>query len=210
MYSLEGDQKQHYRLVILLFVIALISAIGFTVFNRLHSESKTKPASKIVVQKPIPITYSLSSHMLYVGEVFWGRAIETRSNRSPLKYAFPFSGLTLADKGAYDAWIGDMECPITDSVIPYQTQVDDLKFNCRPEFLPEAAKWFDVFTLANNHTNNVEGTIGLAKTRQNLVANHIQYFGDYNMANLNNICDVIAMPASLKGSDGSIKKTFFR
>jgi hypothetical protein len=36
------------------------------------------------------------------------------------------------------------------------------------EYTPEAAKWFDAFTLANNHTDNMEEVDGLDQTRQNL------------------------------------------
>jgi len=111
-----------------------------------------------------------------------------------------------ADKQGFDAWIGDMECPITNRDIAYQIQVDELLFNCRPEYLTDAAKWFDVLTLANNHTNNNDGAWGIEQTHQNLEAVKIQYFGDYDMYHTANICEVIAMPAQRSIDNSSPQK----
>ena len=41
-----------------------------------------------------------------------------------------------------------MECPITNNVVPYADQVKLLVFNCRPEFLPNFVKYFNVINLA--------------------------------------------------------------
>jgi poly-gamma-glutamate synthesis protein (capsule biosynthesis protein) len=133
--------------------------------------------------------------MMIVGDVFWGRAIETAAVSSGRGPANLFRGLTAADKEGYDAWIGDMECPITDKNIPYRTQVDTLVFNCRPEYAAEAAKWFDVLTLANNHTDNNGGTWGLEQTKQNLEKVGIQYFGTYNMQDEQSICEIVSLKA---------------
>lgn len=74
-----------------------------------------------------------------------------------------------------------MECPITDKKVPYQTQVDALIFSCSPDYLSAAKNWFNVFTLANNHTDNT-GTDGFADTRNNLAAAGLQFFGHYDIA----------------------------
>jgi poly-gamma-glutamate synthesis protein (capsule biosynthesis protein) len=202
------------RWVVFLLLIIVVIAVDVLLWWRWHSHHKPAPALQNVavasVEKQTPAQPSqqkLSSRMLFVGEVFWGRGIEYYAKKSPLGYAFPFSGLAAADKQDFDAWVGDMECPITSKDIPYQTQVDNLLFNCRPEYVPEAAKWFDALTLANNHTNNNDGAWGIDQTRKNLEANKIQYFGDYNMQNLSNICEVIAMPAQLTVGTNEPQKT---
>ena len=192
--------------------IALVALVMGSVFwhqswNKPVKQQASAPAPQLAEKQQSLARTTVSSHMLFVGEVFWGRGIEYYAKRSSLGYAFPFSGLTATDKQGFDAWIGDMECPITSSDIPYQTQVDSLQFNCRPEYTTEAAKWFDVLTLANNHTDNNGGAWGIDQTRNNLKAAKIQYFGDYNMHNTDNICDVIAMPAQIFSSNAGIQKT---
>ena len=51
------------------------------------------------------------------------------------------------------------------------------KFNCDPDYLPEAAKYFTAFGLGNNHSDNQGGGTGLTTTRKYLDQNKIQYFG---------------------------------
>jgi len=181
--------------------IMAIMGLLFLLDNRKPYHQRSLP----VAAKQVSVEKTLTTNMLYVGEVFWGRGIEYHAQHSALGYSFPFSGLNAADKQDFNAWIGDMECPITNKDIPYQTQVDSLLFNCRPEYVPEAAKWFDALTLANNHTNNNGGVWGIEQTRKNLEGK-IQYFGDYDMHNTANICDVIAMPASLATTGQDVQK----
>jgi hypothetical protein len=80
-----------------------------------------------------------------------------------------------------------------------------LQFNCPPEYLPEAAKWFTAFTLANNHTDN-QGVDGFEETKQNLDKNGIQYFGHYDPRELNDLCDVISLPVTVTNDDQSTTK----
>jgi hypothetical protein len=78
--------------------------------------------------------------------------------------------------------------------VPYQLQMDILKFNCRPEYLPDLAKWFTAASQANNHTAN-NGSWGLDQTRSNLQEAGIQNFGTYNMDRVDDICEVVTVPA---------------
>lgn len=151
-----------------------------------------------IAQEPTPV---VTSHMMFVGDVFWGRAIETAAKASERGAANLFRGLSSEDKKGYDAWIGDMECPVTDKDIPYRTQVDALVFNCRPEYTAEAAKWFDVMTMANNHMADNGGEWGISQTRQNLEKTGIQYFGNFDVTKESDICEVIAINARV--DDGS-------
>jgi poly-gamma-glutamate synthesis protein (capsule biosynthesis protein) len=79
--------------------------------------------------------------------------------------------------------------------VPYDLQVNILKFNCRPEYLPELAKWFTAVSQANNHTDNNGGSWGLEQTRSNLQAAGIQYFSTYDMTQTNDLCEVVTLPA---------------
>lgn len=147
---------------------------------------------------------AIESKIQIVGDVFWARQVQVKAERSKQGYAYITSGLTATDRSAYDAWIANFECPITTQDVPYAQQVQSLRFNCRPEYLPELGKWFTAVSLANNHTDNNGGIRGLQETRQNLEQNHIQYTGTYDMRVTDDICEVIALPARVSGSNNTI------
>jgi poly-gamma-glutamate synthesis protein (capsule biosynthesis protein) len=155
-------------------------------------ESQTTVHSTELQSKP----EALESNILFVGDVFWGRSVQTRAEASPLRYKYPTSGLDRSNWDNYDAHIGNFECPITNNIEPVSTQIDVLKFNCRPEFLPNLAKWFTAGGQANNHTMNQDGQTGLLETRQHLEKAGIQYFGNYDMNQTDDICEVIEAPAT--------------
>ena len=196
------------KTISLFFGVSLLIVIASAIL--VFFEVKHQNANKVVkvnnVTKTVIIPKeSLTSSMTFVGEVFWGREIQIKSLESPLKYAFPFSGLSKPLHDSIDNWVGDMECPVTYEDVPYEIQVDDLRLNCRPEFLSEAAKWFNVLSLANNHSLD-NGQSGLDETRANLQKDGIQYFGDYNASNINNICEVVGMNAELSTGNSPIEK----
>lgn len=176
--------------VVLVLVLAAVAAIYFSP----HAAAPTRPVAGTPTAK-VPPAEGLTSRLLFVGDVFWGRAIQTAAQRSPLKYGYPLHGLAGSKQG-YDAWIANFECPITDRDIPYAQQVAHLSFNCRPEYLPALAKQFSAVTLANNHMDNNGGQWGLAQTRKNLQKAGIQYFGTYDMSQTADICEVVSLPAA--------------
>jgi hypothetical protein len=138
-----------------------------------------------------------------MGNTFWGRNTEEWAMATPLKYEFPFSRLNEFHRDQYNAWITGMECPLDEDVHMTAVQQEaELQFNCSPDFLPEAKKWFTAVTLANNHSDN-QGIEGFEKTKKNLDKNGIQYFGHYDPRELNDICDVISIDAVVTKTDGS-------
>jgi len=151
-----------------------------------------------------PAYQQVNGRYLFNGTVVWARAVEKYARGD---YAQPFSQLNTFDRAAYDAWSTDFECPITNNTVPYQTQVDNLIFNCRPEFLPEAAKYFNLFDLANNHTDNQNGSVGLNETRQHLAATTgVQYFGSFDPSVAKDACEVAALPVRLQKPDNTETK----
>lgn len=141
-----------------------------------------------------------------MGDIYWGRYINDWSQASPLKYAYPFQRLNEFERDKYDAWIANMECPLTNNPKVSSREEDEyLKFDCSPAYLPEAKKWFTAVTLANNHTDN-QGVAGFAETKQHLDENGIQYFGSYDPEDYNNLCDVLSLPAHITMSDGVVKQ----
>ena len=163
----------------------------FVVWPHREPEPKlVKPIAEVTPSK-------VEMRLLITGDVFWGRGIEYWANRSELGYKWPFSGLKSFNRDQYNAWIGVIECPITDSVLEYQRQVDELKFNCRPEYLRQARKWFDAFTLGSNHTDNMEEIDGFSQTREYLEDSSIQYFGHFDNTISKDICEVISLEADI-------------
>jgi poly-gamma-glutamate synthesis protein (capsule biosynthesis protein) len=117
---------------------------------------------------------------------------------SKLKYAYPFSRLNEFHRDQYNAWISGLECPLKTGVNMTSAEEDStLTFNCSPDYLPEAKKWFTAFSLANNHTDN-QGIDGFTETKANLEKNDIQYFGHYDPRALDDICDVISLPVTVE------------
>lgn len=189
-------------------MIGLVILFGSAVagYWLINSTSHKLVSSDLKPVAPKITATSLESKMLVMGDVFWGRYINDWSQKSELKFAYPFSRLAEFERDKYDAWINDMECPITNNP-KVSSAIEDttLSFDCSPEYLPEVKKWFTAMTLANNHTDN-QGAEGFAETRQHLAANGIQYFGTYEPEDYDNVCDVIAMPARVRMSDNSEKQ----
>ena len=159
--------------------------------------------NKATTTQYLPPSESVSGRYLLNGTVTWARAVELEAHGD---YTQPFSQLSTFNREQYDAWSTDFECPITNNVVPYQTQKDNLVFNCRPEFLPAASKYFNIFDLANNHTDNQGGEKGLAETRQHLQAAGVQYFGTFDPADSAHVCEVLALPVRVEKSDKTEEK----
>lgn len=151
-----------------------------------------------------PAVDRVESRLLFGGDVYWGRLFE---RNAPNDYAFPFSGLDSLSRDRYNAWIVNLECPVTDEFVPFDSQWEAIQFNCRPEYLEDAAKWFDVVSLANNHTDNVRGQEGLDITRQNLERVGIQHFGHFEPGIIDDLCEVTTVSATARMDDGTLVDT---
>jgi hypothetical protein len=130
--------------VIVLTALTLLGTAVYYFFWRSNTPSSTTSNTQ-QPDSPLAVTpkSTLSASGLYVGEVFWGRGIEYFARRSSLGYAFPFSGLSSETKAKYNNWIGDLECPVTSTDVPYQTQVDYLQHhkNTAPSKCPWTGKF---------------------------------------------------------------------
>ncbi len=197
----------------LMLFCVLIAAAAITLLGYYYYGFHSKPHSiqmkaSINNVSPVPKNNYISVEGRYLlnGTITWARAVEkdARNKDGSYNYDQPFSQLDSFNRSAYDAWSTDFECPITNNIVPYQTQVDNLIFNCRPEFLPFAAKYFNLYDLANNHTDNQGGQIGLTETRQHLDKTPgVQYFGSFDPSVLKDICEVISLPIRIQKSDNT-------
>lgn len=177
-------------------LLVLLVAGGTYAFLKMYSPQKAAPStSQQEMAQPKPV--ALTTNTLYTGNIYWGRYINDWSMASPLKTAYPFSRLNEFNRESYDAWITGLECPTVAGFKQTSAEEDaTLSFNCSPDYLPEAAKWFTITTLANNHTDN-RGAEGFAETKKQLDKHGIQYFGHYDPGLKNEACEVIALPVTV-------------
>lgn len=205
----KKSTKRRAGWTVFIFLVLLSAGASFVLLDRVPKEEIVEFVPKnIVVQpeveeEPEPTAISHSSRILFTGETFWGRKIAVTSAASELGTAYPFAKLDGFNKDDYNAWHTHLECPVTDENITFEMQANDLIFNCEPSYLQEYAKWFDIATLANNHTDNVNGEAGLLETRANLEAAGVDHYGHYENANLDQICEIIPVNFDTELSDGS-------
>lgn len=175
--------------------LGFIVAAGTYIVMHLPEPRAGAPVAQSEPAKPKPV--SIKANTLFLGNVYWGRYINDWSMASPLKTAYPFSRLNEFNRESYDAWIAGLECPTVAGFKQTSAEEDTtLSFNCSPDYLPEAAKWFTAFTLANNHTDNREAA-GFEETKEQLDKNGIQYFGHYDPYLKEDACEVIALPVTV-------------
>lgn len=206
MVAVRGRRRDWARWMVYPLVMLLaIAAGGYVAYTDWWLPRQGQALAETTV-KPAPKVSTVHSRMAVFGDVYWGRYINDWSKASELKFTYPFSRLAEFERDKYDAWVNDMECPITNNP-KVSSAVEDstLQFDCSPDYLPEAKKWFDVMTLANNHTDN-QGIEGFTETQQHLSDAGVQYFGHYDPENYDNLCDVIAMPARATMSDGAVRQ----
>ncbi len=175
---------------------------GCVVLSQLQASiNRSEPIS----YKDDPRPLRIDTNTLFMGNVYWGRFINDWSMKSDLKTAYPFSRLHEFNRTQYDAWIAGLECPTVAGFSQTAAEEDaTLSFNCSPDYLPEAAKWFTAFTLANNHTDN-RGEVGFAETKRQLEKHGIQYFGHYDPYVIEDACEVVALPVRVTYSNDETK-----
>lgn len=154
-------------------LVAIVTSI--VLFGVSNSTRETGSADTPATQ-PDPEITKMNAKYLFVGTTFWGRRTNQNARASELGVEYPFSQLDTLGRDKYQAWIGGLECPVTDKGHNYQEEESIFKFNCDPDYLPEAAKYFTAFLLGNNHAGN-QGLEGLKTTKKYLDKNGIQYFG---------------------------------
>jgi Bacterial capsule synthesis protein PGA_cap len=212
--------KKGFFIVFLVFVVtSLVFSSSYFGYSYLLQEiSKTRvfstkenpqntEVSSFSSKYEVPKPENLYLNTMFFGDVFWGRRMNKWARASELKTAYPFSALNTLEREKYDAWIADLECPSTDKNLTDNQEEIELKFNCHSDYLPEASKWFDVFSLANNHMDNMEEFNGLNATRKNLENNNIQYFGHFDNAKKEDLCEIVTFRTRTNKQEKPTRKT---
>lgn len=206
MLRISKSARFKKAVVLVAIVLALLALVYGAVLLSQTFIHKEPAVVSTPAPRPSPTTAGVASNMLVMGDIYWGRYINDWSQASPLKYAYPFQRLGEFERDKYDAWVANMECPLTNNQKVSSREEDTyLKFDCSPAYLPEATKWFTAVSLANNHTDN-QGAAGFAESKQHLDENGMQYFGSYDPEDYDNLCNILSMPAHVTMSDGSVKQ----
>lgn len=203
----QPKRKKHHTwpwvAAIIFICVAFLGFMKFSAGSEAPSNDTPKSDQQTTIDPEKNEPIAATSKVLFAGDVFWSRRMNTWAQASPLKEAYPFSGLSGFNRPDYDAWVGNMECPADPTVEPTTYQEEELlMFNCPASYLPELAKWFNIVSLANNHTDN-HGLDSFQATRQELDKNNIQYFGHYDPSVTNEVCEVISLPAQTTLTDKS-------
>lgn len=191
--------------LILVVLVALIFG-GYNLYTNFKNGNGIGSIKTIVKPDP-PHATGAEGRYLFNGTVVWARRMQQWATKTDgtIDYSYPFSGMNTFNREQYDGWTADLECASGVEEIPMSVQESQLIFNCRPEFLPEAAKYFTFFNLANNHSDNL-GVDGFEETRKHLADNGIQAYGNYEPGKKQDVCEVVALPVRLKMSDKTEKK----
>lgn len=192
-YSIEHGSTRSKLVILTAIVVIMLSGCAVFVATRSpHTATNSPtPSTKAEAAETTPMpTGKVGGRYLFSGTIVLARAVEKVANGN---YAQPFSKLSTFKPEQYDGWLADLECPVTNANISYQEQVQNLVFNCRPEWLPTLSKYFNLINLANNHSGNM-GEDGFQETRKNLTDAGIQVIGNYDPSITKDMCQIVALP----------------
>lgn len=161
-------------------VAALVIGAGVGVYRGLRHETirvivdtALAPIKEIKLE-PTEKEEKSRATILFVGDIMLDRNVRVKTDRAgDFNHPFALIAPTLA---AYDAVVGNLEGPITDTAFDMK-RGQAMTFTFDPRFAEPLARHFDAVSLANNHTLNF-GEAGLRSTREYLGANGVEYFGD--------------------------------
>lgn len=206
-WSMVGRRRSHLRQILSLLAIA-VCLVGVATYLLARFMVQPRPTSLARPDSRLtapPKAVSARSRVLFMGTTYWGRYTNRAAEKSGNKLSFPFEKLGSLDRKKYDAWVANLECPLSAKVnLTAEQEEETLSFNCSPDYLPEAAKWFDVFGSANNHSDN-QGEAAFLETRQQLDKYKIQYFGHYDPEVISDVCEVVGVSFKVAYDRGSKK-----
>ena len=206
MYNSCMKIRRRYRgLGIGLVLLVVVVGVGLGLVMVLGGRSRVEHITTVEPEEelpPEPVAVGGKMKLLLTGTTFWGRRTNKLARVSELGVAYPFSRLETLGRDEYEAWIGGLECPVTNNGHNDYNEYTLMKFNCDPDYLPEAAKWFSAFLLGNNHANDW-GAEGFEETKVRLDEVGVQYFGHFDYANGTDNCGVVVLPVRIEYDDGS-------
>lgn len=182
----------------IIVVVLMIINSAFAISANLSNSEKPTPFEAEIT---IPKVTAANSKMLFMGTTFWGRRTRNAANNSELGVDYPFAELSSLERDKYQGWFANLECPVTSTEHTTYEEETLLEFNCLPDYLENAAKYWTAFSIATNHSDNW-GEEGIAETKTNLENAGIQYFGHYRYDNATENCGIVVVPVKAMQENG--------
>jgi len=182
---------------IILLAVLIIGSLYLLIY--LKSNSKTEPKVNSEANSNF---VSVNGKYLFSGTIMLGRGVENYANGN---YNQPFN--QISSLGTYDSRIGVLECPVTTNPDSYQNEVNNLVFNCSPNWLPTLKKYYPILNLSSDHLND-QGQSGYAETVSRLNAAGFQTVGNYNPHVEKDDCKIIVLPVHLNKNNGQSQSSF--
>jgi hypothetical protein len=176
---------------IILGLIFLVAGGMLTVFIALKDDNK--PPEQTATKPSVIYSGNVEGRYMFSGTVVLDRAVEKYANGD---LSQPFSGIASFNPQNYDAWMIDLECPVTTNDISFEEQLVYPRFNCNLEWLTELKKNFSLINLANNHSSDL-GKDAFLTTQKNLVDAGFQIVGNYDPGVENDRCEVMSLPVKV-------------
>jgi hypothetical protein len=190
--------------VIVIIAICVLIILGTFIFNATNTSPDYTPGDD-VLQKNTAENGSfdrIEGRYLFTGTIVLARGVEQQAQLADGSYDYsqPFSRLDTLNPEEYDAWVTDLECPITNTISSFRQQVETLIFNCRPEWIPSIQNYFKFINLANNHSGDL-GRAAFEETQQRLDDANLAHFGHYDPTQTQDTCQILPLPVRLISED---------
>lgn len=199
----KGRKKFHIILISVEAIISVGLAVAIGIIFAKNNDFLAKNHEPLNISAAeVPKVTSASSRLLFTGTTFWGRNTRNAAVASGLNEDYPFVNFDGFGRENYQAWIGNLECPITEKEHTKAEEDDIFAFNCLPSYLPNVSKYWTAFSLGTNHADNW-GDEGIVTTKENLADAGIQYFGHTKYDNATENCSIVVIPTVAKFDDNS-------
>ena len=180
--------------------VLVVAAGTWFAWQQRSDDAPAGTAEQVVDDEDLEYS-SVEGKYIFSGTIMLGRAVEQAAQTGDgYDYEQPFSGLHTLGIDEFDAGIADLECPVTTQDIPYRQQVDNLIFNCRPEWLPTLGQYYPILNLASNHAFDL-GEAAFEEGVQHIEDAGLQSVGHGSPRDRDN-CYVTAMPVRLQANEG--------
>lgn len=197
------SRRRFSRVTIELFALIVIATTGWWFVSGSPDDVQESPPEVSSHGSYDQNITAAEGRYLFTGTIVLARGVEQQAFiNGAYDYRQPFSQLASLNPELYDAWVTDLECPVTERVMTFREQVETLVFNCRPEFLDPIAEFFDIINLANNHSGDL-GPAAFIETQERLDDAGFQVFGNYDPSVTEDICTVVPLPVRLQLKDDS-------
>lgn len=203
-YKTQKKQQRRRILIVSLFVMGLLLVGGALAFmlSRNTNTTETENSSAEPTPSTVASADTVTGRYLFTGTIVPARGVEQQAQRADGSIDFyqPFSQLDSFNPEEYDAWVTDLECPITDANMTFRQQVETLIFNCRVGFIDPIIEYFEFINLANNHSGD-QGRDAFVETQNQLDEAGAQIFGHYDPSDTDDTCEVVGLPVRIIGGE---------